>query len=153
MIQQIALFQCQQAPFTTLFQFLSLAASNCSMATASLLPRRLSSNRQQWYHSRAVERQPVLEIRSVEAGQLEADNDSSFPIPVYTSSIALQCNIAYYVSSRRPLSRKPRLLRPSSRQRHLSSLSWHAQRIGGTATRNDFAEQWDTTNLIAGLLC
>ncbi|QYT05765.1 Zn(2)-C6 fungal-type domain-containing protein [Trichoderma simmonsii] len=111
----------------------------------------LWSNCQQWYHSRPVEMQPILEIRSVEAGQIDADNDSSFPIPVYTSSIALQCNIVYHISSRLLLLRKPRLLRLSSRQRHLSSLSWHAQQIAGTATRNDFAEQWDPI-LIAGLL-
>ncbi|KAK1250731.1 hypothetical protein MKX07_005286 [Trichoderma sp. CBMAI-0711] len=111
----------------------------------------LWSNCQQWYHSRPVEMQPILEIRSVEAGQIDADNDSSFPIPVYTSSIALQCNIVYHISSRLLLQRKPRLLRLSSRQRHLSSLSWHAQQIAGTATRNDFAEQWDPI-LIAGLL-
>ncbi|KAL7949056.1 hypothetical protein V8C42DRAFT_236162 [Trichoderma barbatum] len=111
----------------------------------------LWSNCQQWYHSRPVEMQPILEIRSVEAGQIDADNDSSFPIPVYTSSIALQCNVVYHISSRLLLLRKPRLLRLSSRQRHLSSLSWHAQQIAGTATRNDFAEQWDPI-LIAGLL-
>ncbi|PTB41992.1 hypothetical protein M441DRAFT_25786 [Trichoderma asperellum CBS 433.97] len=111
----------------------------------------LWSNCQQWYHNRPVEMQPILEIRSVEAGQIDADNESSFPIPVYTSSIALQCNIVYHISSRLLLSRKPRLLRLSSRQRHLSSLSWHAQQIAGTATRNEFAEQWDPI-LIAGLL-
>ncbi|EHK27332.1 uncharacterized protein TRIVIDRAFT_141488 [Trichoderma virens Gv29-8] len=111
----------------------------------------LWSNCQQWYHSRPVEMQPILEIRSVEAGQIDADNDSSFPIPVYTSSIALQCNIVYHISSRLLLLRKPRLLRLSSRQRHLTSLSWHAQQIAGTATRNDFAEQWDPI-LVAGLL-
>ncbi|KAL7931182.1 hypothetical protein V8C35DRAFT_119060 [Trichoderma chlorosporum] len=111
----------------------------------------LWSNCQQWYHSRPVEMQPILEIRSVEAGQIDADNESSFPIPVYTSSIALQCNIVYHISSRLLLLRKPRLLRLSSRQRHLSSLSWHAQQIAGTATRNEFAEQWDPI-LIAGLL-
>ncbi|KAL6855795.1 hypothetical protein J3F83DRAFT_456798 [Trichoderma novae-zelandiae] len=111
----------------------------------------LWSNCQQWYHGRPVEMQPILEIRSVEAGQIDADSDSSFPIPVYTSSIALQCNIVYHISSRLLLQRKPRLLRLSSRQRHLSSLSWHAQQIAGIATRNDFAEQWDPI-LIAGLL-
>lgn len=111
----------------------------------------LWSNCQQWYHSRPVEMQPILEIGSVEAGQIDADNDSSFPIPVYTSSIALQCNIVYHISSRLLLLRKPRLLRLSSRQRHLSSLSWHAQQIAGSATRNDFPEQWDPI-LIAGLL-
>ncbi|KAL7817881.1 hypothetical protein V8C26DRAFT_65165 [Trichoderma gracile] len=111
----------------------------------------LWSNCQQWYQSRPVEMQPILDIRSVEAGQIDADNDSSFPIPVYTSSIALQCNIVYHISSRLLLQRKPRLLRLSSRQRHLSSMSWHAQQIAGIATRNDFAEQWDPI-LIAGLL-
>lgn len=111
----------------------------------------LWSNCQQWYHNRPLEMQPILEIRSVEAGQIDADNESSFPIPVYTSSIALQCNIVYHISSRLLLSRKPRLLRLSSRQRHLSSLSWHAQQIAGTATRNEFAEQWDPI-LVAGLL-
>ena len=111
----------------------------------------LWSSCQQWYHGRPVEMQPILEIRSVEAGQIDADNDSSFPIPVYTSSIALQCNIVYHISSRLLLQRKPRLLRLSSRQRHLLSLSWHAQQIAGAATRNEFAEQWDPI-LIAGLL-
>ncbi|KAL7816865.1 hypothetical protein V8C44DRAFT_265799 [Trichoderma aethiopicum] len=134
--------------------FTSATQETMSPGAGSLFSSKWSSlwsNCQQWYHSRPVEMQPILEIRSVEAGQIDADNDSSFPIPVYTSSIALQCNIVYHISSRLLLQRKPRLLRLSSRQRHLSSLSWHAQQIAGIATRNEFGEQWDPV-LIAGLL-
>ncbi|KAK5993300.1 hypothetical protein PT974_06729 [Cladobotryum mycophilum] len=107
---------------------------------------------QQWYQNRSPELQPIVEIRSLEAGQIDTENDSSFPITIFTSCIALLCNVVYHITSRLLLSKKPRLLKPPpTQQRHIASKSWHAQQIVGNAMRNDFPEQWDPI-LITSLL-
>ncbi|KAJ6440037.1 MFS quinate transporter [Purpureocillium lavendulum] len=105
---------------------------------------------QTWYANRPLTMRPILDIRSVEAGQIEPNDGSSFPIQVYTNALAIHANVAYHITSLLLLAHKPRLLKlpgESHRQRQpaasSSSLGWHAQTIAGIAARNEFAEQWD----------
>ncbi|KAI6088171.1 hypothetical protein F4821DRAFT_96550 [Hypoxylon rubiginosum] len=106
---------------------------------------------QQWYEGRLPWAQPILDIRPLEARQIDTETFSSFPIQIYTTTIALLSNAVYHITSLLLLSRKPRLPAVSAQDRHLASSTWHAQKIAGIATRNNFKDQWDPI-LIAGLL-
>ncbi|KAI0378573.1 hypothetical protein F5Y04DRAFT_147383 [Hypomontagnella monticulosa] len=106
---------------------------------------------QKWYEDRPPWAHPILEIRSLEARQIDTETFSSFPIQIYTTTIALLSNAVYHITSLLLLLRKPRLSTLPTQDRHLTSPIWHAQQIAGIATRNDFADQWDPV-LIAGLL-
>ncbi|OAQ75846.1 MFS quinate transporter [Purpureocillium lilacinum] len=105
---------------------------------------------QTWFANRPLTMRPILDIRSVEAGQIEPNDGSSFPIQVYTNALAIHANVAYHITSLLLLAHKPRLLKlPGEPQRQRpaaassSSQGWHAQTIAGIAARNEFAEQWD----------
>ncbi|KAF7560851.1 hypothetical protein G7046_g3288 [Stylonectria norvegica] len=104
----------------------------------------------QWYTNRPSMWKPLLEIQSVEAGQIDTDSSSSFPIKVFTTRGAMQANLVYHLTCLLLLSRKPRLMKLLHSQRHLMSQNWHAQQIAGIATRNCFEDQWDPIT-IAGL--
>ncbi|GAB1202523.1 hypothetical protein APSETT445_001140 [Aspergillus pseudonomiae] len=111
----------------------------------------LWTNCQEWYHNRHVEMRPVLDIRGVEADEINAGNCSSCPILIYTSPLALLANTIYHISSFLLLIHKPRLLKTIAGPRRFASRIWHAQAITGIATSNEFKEQWDPI-LIASLL-
>lgn len=95
--------------------------------------------------------EPMLDLGSVHAGQIDTEGASCFPMPVYSSTIALQANVVVHLTAILLLCVKPQLLRLSRRPAWLGSKSWHMLQIAGGATWNDFAEQWDPI-FVAGLL-
>lgn len=105
---------------------------------------------QKWYGDRPVHVRQVVDIRGVEAEQIDAQN-SSFPILIYTTPLALVANAVYHITSLLLLMHKPRLLKPLTDQRCFASHTWHAHSIAGIATSNESIEQWDPI-LVAGLL-
>lgn len=133
------------------FPPLQLAQPLAAPATFSAQWFSLWTSCQAWYDRRPLMMKPILDIRSLEAAQIDPDDRSAFPIQVYTTAIALQANVVYHATSLLLLSRKPRLLKLPPHQRYAASQGWHAQNIAGIATRNDFAEQWDPI-LVAALL-
>ncbi|KAE8338011.1 hypothetical protein BDV24DRAFT_153892 [Aspergillus arachidicola] len=94
---------------------------------------------------------PILDISGVEADEINTGNCSSFPILIYTSPLALLANTIYHISSFLLLIHKPRLLKTLPGPKRFTSRIWHAQAIAGSATSNEFKEQWDPI-LIASLL-
>ncbi|RHZ43906.1 uncharacterized protein CDV56_102381 [Aspergillus thermomutatus] len=104
-----------------------------------------------WYQNRPLQVQPVLDVRAVQADEIDPQNASSFPILVYTTPLALVANAVYHVASFLLLTRKPRFVKTLTGPKCLSSSIWHAQSIAGIATSNDTVEQWDPI-LIAALL-
>lgn len=87
----------------------------------------------------------------MEAGQINTQEGSCFPIQVYTSSLALVANVVYHITCLLLLTHKPRLLKVLGDTRCASSDTWHAQSIAGIATNEENVEQWDPI-LIVGLL-
>ncbi|KAJ5719947.1 hypothetical protein N7493_006825 [Penicillium malachiteum] len=106
---------------------------------------------QKWYHERPIDLQQIVDVRGSEADQIDPDHDSSFPILIYTTPIALVANAVYHITSLLLLNYKPRLLKSLPGPRCFTSHIWHAQSIAGIAASNDSLEQWDPI-LVAGLL-
>ncbi|KAJ5622503.1 hypothetical protein N7528_005735 [Penicillium herquei] len=106
---------------------------------------------QKWYHERPIDVQQIVDVRGSEADQIDPDHDSSFPILIYTTPVALVANAVYHITSLLLLNHKPRLLKSLPGPRCFTSHIWHAQSIAGIAASNDSPEQWDPI-LIAGLL-
>lgn len=92
-----------------------------------------------------------MDIRGNEADQIDPDHDSSFPILIYTTPMALVANAVYHTISVLLLTHKPRLLKSLPGPRSVTSHIWHAQCIAGMAASNDSPEQWDPV-LVASLL-
>lgn len=92
-----------------------------------------------------------MDIRGGEADQIDPDHDSSFPILIYTTPMALVANAVYHTISLLLLTHKPRLLKSLPGPRSVTSHIWHAQSIAGIAASNDSPEQWDPI-LVASLL-
>lgn len=111
----------------------------------------LWSDCQKWYNERPVNVQQIVEIRGGEADQIDPDHDSSFPILIYTTPMALVANAVYHMISLLLLTHKPRLLKSLPGPRSVTSHIWHAQSIAGIAASNDSPEQWDPI-LVASLL-
>ncbi|KAF4769159.1 hypothetical protein HAV15_008655 [Penicillium sp. str.  len=111
----------------------------------------LWSDCQKWYNERPVNVQQIVDIRGGEADQIDPDHDSSFPILIYTTPMALVANAVYHVISLLLLTHKPRLLKSLPGPRSVTSHIWHAQSIAGIAASNDSPEQWDPI-LVASLL-
>ncbi|CRL24685.1 Fungal transcriptional regulatory protein, N-terminal [Penicillium camemberti] len=111
----------------------------------------LWSDCQKWYTERPVNVQQIVDIRGGEADQIDPDHDSSFPILIYTTPMALVANAAYHMISLLLLTHKPRLLKSLPGPRSVTSHIWHAQSIAGIAASNDSPEQWDPI-LVASLL-
>ncbi|KAG6027209.1 hypothetical protein E4U41_001004 [Claviceps citrina] len=104
---------------------------------------------QTWRARRPLCMRPIVDIGTMEAGQMQTDG-SSFPIQLYTSALAVQANIFYHTTSLLLLLQKPRLLKlAAAAEGHhkpeavYTSQGWHAQHIAGVASTNEFAEQWD----------
>lgn len=84
---------------------------------------------------------------------MQPGDDSSFPIHLFTSGLAMQANIAYHITSLLLLAHKPRLLKLAGEPHRQpqavaataasSSQALHVQSVAGIAARNDFPEQWD----------
>ncbi|KAJ5765755.1 hypothetical protein N7520_005314 [Penicillium odoratum] len=106
---------------------------------------------QKWYNERSVDTQQILDIRGGEADQIDPAHDSSFPILILTTPVALVANVVYHITSLLLLTHKPRLLKSLPGPRCYTSHIWHAQAIAGIAASNDSPEQWDPV-LVAGLL-
>ncbi|KAJ5731534.1 uncharacterized protein N7483_006042 [Penicillium malachiteum] len=106
---------------------------------------------QKWYHERPVDVQQIVDVRGSEADQIDPDHDSSFPILIYTTPVALVANAVYHITSLLLLNHKPRLLKSLPGPRSFTSHIWHAQSIAGIAVSNDSPEQWDPI-LVTGLL-
>lgn len=106
---------------------------------------------QKWYNDRPVDAQQIVEVRGSEADQIDPDHDSSFPILIYTTPMALVANAVYHITSLLLLTHKPRLLKSLPGPRCFTSNIWHAQSIGGIAASNESLEQWDPI-LVASLL-
>ncbi|KAJ5766181.1 uncharacterized protein N7511_003797 [Penicillium nucicola] len=106
---------------------------------------------QKWYNERPVDVQQIVDIRGGEADQIDPDHNSSFPILIYTTPMALVANAAYHITSLLLLTHKPRLLKSLPGPRCYTSHIWHAQSIAGIAASNDSPEQWDPI-LVASLL-
>ncbi|KAJ6015300.1 hypothetical protein N7540_009891 [Penicillium herquei] len=106
---------------------------------------------QKWYHERPIDAQQIVDVRGSEADQIDPDHDSSFPILIYTTPVALVANAVYHITSLLLLNHKPRLLKSLPGTRCFTSHIWHAQSIAGIAVSNDSPEQWDPI-LVAGLL-
>jgi hypothetical protein len=111
----------------------------------------LWSDCQKWYNERPVNVQQIVDIRGGEADQIDPDHDSSFPILIYTTPMALVANAVYHTISLLLLTHKPRLLKSLPGPRSVTSHIWHAQSIAGIAASNDSPEQWDPI-LVASLL-
>ncbi|CAG8040837.1 unnamed protein product [Penicillium olsonii] len=111
----------------------------------------LWSDCQKWYDDRPVNVQQIVDIRGGEADHIDPDHDSSFPILIYTTPMALVANAVYHTISLLMLTHKPRLLKSLPGPRSVTSHIWHAQSIAGIAASNDSPEQWDPV-LVAGLL-
>ncbi|KAJ5781102.1 hypothetical protein N7457_006262 [Penicillium paradoxum] len=111
----------------------------------------LWSDCQKWYNERPVNVQQIVDIRGSEADQIDPDHDSSFPILIYTTPMALVANAVYHIISLLLLTHKPRLLKSLPGPRSVTSHIWHAQSIAGIAASNDSPEQWDPI-LVASLL-
>ncbi|KAJ5680047.1 hypothetical protein N7536_011186 [Penicillium majusculum] len=111
----------------------------------------LWSDCQKWYNERPVNVQQIVDIRGGEADQIDPDHDSSFPILIYTTPMALVANAVYHMISLLLLTHKPRLLKSLPGPRSVTSHIWHAQSIAGIAASNDSPEQWDPI-LVASLL-
>ncbi|CAG8369369.1 unnamed protein product [Penicillium salamii] len=111
----------------------------------------LWSDCQKWYNDRPVNVQQIVDIRGGEADQIDPDHDSSFPILIYTTPMALVANAVYHTISLLMLTHKPRLLKSLPGPRSVTSHIWHAQSIAGIAASNDSPEQWDPV-LVASLL-
>lgn len=111
----------------------------------------LWSDCQKWYNERPVNVQQIVDIRGGEADQIDPDHDSSFPILIFTTPMALVANAVYHMISLLLLTHKPRLLKSLPGPRSVTSHIWHAQSIAGIATSNDSPEQWDPI-LVASLL-
>jgi hypothetical protein len=95
--------------------------------------------------------QQIVDIRGGEADQIDPDHDSSFPILIFTTPMALVANAVYHIISLLLLTHKPRLLKSLPGPRSVTSHIWHAQSIAGIAASNDSPEQWDPI-LVASLL-
>ncbi|OQD89053.1 hypothetical protein PENANT_c003G00081 [Penicillium antarcticum] len=106
---------------------------------------------QKWYNERPVDVQQIVDIRGGEADQIDPDHNSSFPILIYTTPMALVANVVYHMTSLLLLTHKPRLLKSLPGPRCYTSHIWHAQSIAGVAASNDSPEQWDPI-LVASLL-
>ncbi|KAJ5698677.1 hypothetical protein N7462_000682 [Penicillium macrosclerotiorum] len=106
---------------------------------------------QKWYNERPVEAQQIVDVRGGEAAKIDPEHDSSFPILIYTTPMALVANTVYHITSLLLLSHKPRLLKSLPGSRCFTSHIWHAQSISGIVTSNDSPEQWDPI-LVASLL-
>lgn len=106
---------------------------------------------QKWYNERPVEAQQIVDVRGGEADQIDPAHDSSFPILIYTTPMALVANAVYHITSLLLLTHKPRLLKSLPGPRCFTSHIWHAQSIAGIAASNDSPEQWDPI-LVASLL-
>jgi hypothetical protein len=106
---------------------------------------------QKWYSERSVDVQQIVDIRGGEADQIDPDHNSSFPILIYTTPMALVANAVYHITSVLLLTHKPRLLKSLPGPRCYTSHIWHAQSIAGIAASNDSPEQWDPI-LVSSLL-
>ncbi|OQU93789.1 Fungal Zn2-Cys6 binuclear cluster domain-containing protein [Cladophialophora immunda] len=106
---------------------------------------------QTWYHELPAFMRPVVVVPATEASQLDPDEPASFPAYVYTNTFALLSNMAYHINSLLLLSYKPRILEASATPKQALSQSWHTLSLAGTASSNDFPEQWDPV-VVAGLL-
>lgn len=106
---------------------------------------------QKWHNERPVDTQQIVDVRGGEADQIDPDHDSSFPILIYTTPMALVANAIYHTTSLLLLTHKPRLLKSLPGPRCFTSHIWHAQSIAGIAASNDSPEQWDPI-LVAALL-
>ncbi|EAW08984.1 uncharacterized protein ACLA_099290 [Aspergillus clavatus NRRL 1] len=104
-----------------------------------------------WYQSLPVPVQPILDIRAVDADLIDPQNASSFPILIYTTSLALVANAVYHITCFLLLTHKPRFVKTLPGPRCFSSHIWHAQSLVGITTSNDTIEQWDPV-VIAGFL-
>ncbi|KAJ5520921.1 hypothetical protein N7463_001374 [Penicillium fimorum] len=111
----------------------------------------LWSDCQKWYNERPVNVKQIVDIRGSEADEIDPDHDSSFPILIYTTPMALVANAVYHMISFLLLTHKPRLLKSLPGPRSVTSHIWHAQSIAGIAASNDSPEQWDPI-LVASLL-
>ncbi|KAJ5547257.1 hypothetical protein N7494_004842 [Penicillium frequentans] len=111
----------------------------------------LWSDCQKWYNERPVDAQQILDVRGGEADQIDPDHNSSFPIMIFTTPMALVANAVYHITSLLLLTHKPRLLKSLPGPRCFTSHIWHAQAIAGIAASNDSPEQWDPV-LVASLL-
>ncbi|KAJ5085256.1 hypothetical protein N7532_010027 [Penicillium argentinense] len=106
---------------------------------------------QKWYNERPVDAQQIVDVRGGEADQIDPDHDSSFPILIFTTPMALVANTVYHITSLLLLTHKPRLLKSLPGPRCFTSHIWHAQSIAGISASNDSPEQWDPI-LVASLL-
>ena len=106
---------------------------------------------QKWYSERPTDAQQIVDIRGSEADQIDPGHDSSFPILIYTTPMALAANAVYHTISLLLLTHKPRLLKSLPGPRCFTSHIWHAQSIAGIATSNDSPDQWDPI-LVSSLL-
>ncbi|KAJ5232870.1 hypothetical protein N7468_005826 [Penicillium chermesinum] len=98
---------------------------------------------QKWYNERPTDTQQIVDFRGSEADQIDPDHNSSFPILIYTTPMALAANVVYHTMSLLLLTHKPRLLKSLPGPRCFTSHIWHAQSIAGIATSNDSPYQWD----------
>ncbi|KAJ6067868.1 uncharacterized protein N7446_004905 [Penicillium canescens] len=138
-----------------LWLYFRLDLAGCiSSSKPPLIPFRSLLRRddcQKWYNERPVDVQQIVDIRGGEADQIDPDHNSSFPILIYTTPMALVANAVYHITSLLLLTHKPRLLKSLPGARCYTSHIWHAQSIAGIAASNDSPEQWDPI-LIASLL-
>lgn len=105
----------------------------------------------EWYHSRPVELQQIVDIRGAAVDQIDVQRASSFPILIYTTPLALVANAICHITSFLLLAHKPRLLTSIVGSRSFTSKMWHSQSIAGIANAVDSPEQWDPI-LVSGLI-
>jgi hypothetical protein len=130
----------------------SNAASFTSSRSPPLSTRwtALWNENQKWYADRPVEIRQVYEMRCADINRLDTANQASFPVIVFTASLAFLANAVYHITSLLLLTHKPRLVKSVAGSRTTRSRIWHAQRIAGIAESNDAPDQCDAL-LVAGL--
>lgn len=106
---------------------------------------------QDWYSNRSSLLQPVVEIKHSESSQTNPPFSATFPILVYTTSLALLSNVVYHISSLLLLASRPWHVKVLAGERHCASRLWHAQSIAGMVACSESLDQMDPI-LIAALL-
>lgn len=97
-------------------------------ASVSIIWQSMWSQAQDWLSSREQKMQPLLDI-----DQHEVDDESAFPIVMFTNGSAVVANIAVHMACLTFLKYKPRFAQPQVSFGAPASALWHLRRVLGIA--------------------
>lgn len=135
-------FQYAHIPLVLCAQAIVLCDGNANGTTnATESWMRLVHKLDEWYLGRPSEFRSMLEIDP------QSENDSNFPVLLFTNGAGIFGNQLYHTAMHLLLQKKPRTanlvhLTPATR-----SFLWHTRRICGMAIHNDRRQCWDLTLL------